>query len=139
MNKLYGHGPNGAVLALFLEPGNLHRLKEGQPIEIDLTDGPWRAGLPPKIHVVIAYSETPTADAKEFAKRRPDMQIDDRREAVIKGKRPHCAECKSTIEQLGVWRSDEAPLWLSFCVVCGCVFGVTPPIDELKRPKELQP
>lgn len=136
MNKLYGQGPEGAVLALFLEPGNIHQLKEGNPIEIDLTDGPWKTGLPPKIHVVIAYSETPINDAKHFAQLGTDMKIDDRRTAVSKGKRPHCAECKSTIEQLGVWRSDEAPLWLSFCVVCGCVFGVTRPVEGLERKKQ---
>ena len=135
MNKLWGQGTKGAVLACILEPGNIHKLQQKHPIEIDLNDGPWRDGLPPKVQVIIAYSETPVADAKEFSKLHPGMQVEDRRTAVIEKKVPHCPECKSTIEQLGVWRSDEAPLWLAFCAMCGCVFGVSRPIEGLERKK----
>lgn len=133
MNKLYGRGPKGSVLACVLEPGNIDRLKKNEPIEIDLNDGPWKQGLPPKIRVIIAYSETPIADAKHFQEHysiEPE-NVDDRRTPVSETKRPHCPECKSTVEQLGVWRSAEAPLWLAFCYVCGCIFGVSRPIEGL--------
>ena len=135
MNKLYGEGPKGKVLVCILEPGNLQKLKQNQPIEINLNDGPWKNGLPPKIEVVIAYSETPVADMRKFVRDFPAMAVDDRRTVVSESKRPHCPECKSTVEQLGVWRSDESPLWLAFCATCGCIFGVSRPIEGLERTK----
>lgn len=133
MNKLFGEGPGGHVLACILEPGNIHKLKNNEPIEIDLNEGPWKRGLPAKVKVVIAYSETPVADAKHFLQDFPGMSIDDRRTPVSESKRPHCPECRSTVEQLGVWRSPEAPLWLAFCATCGCIFGPCKPIEELRK------
>ena len=137
MNKLFGYGADGNVLVCILEPGNLHRLQKNEPIEIDLNDGPWRRGLPAKVKVVIAFSETPIADAKKFLQDFPDMAIDDQRTPVTESKRPHCPECRSTVEQLGVWRSDQAPLWLAFCATCGCIFGPTKPVEELRRTPKL--
>jgi hypothetical protein len=136
MNKLYGDGAHGKVLLCILEPGNIERLtKLNQPITINLNDGPWKNGLPAKLEIVISYSDTPVADAAAIGKLIGIEKVDDRRTAVVDAKKPHCAECKSTIEQLGVWRSDTAPLWLSFCAVCGCVFGVTKPVEGLKKEK----
>lgn len=136
MNKLWGQGTKGAVLACILEPGNIELLtKQRKPIEIDLNAGPWKSGLPPKVQVIIAYSETPVADRKEFTKLLGEEHVIDQRTPVSEKKRPHCPECKSTIEQLGVWRSDESPLWLTFCYVCGCVFGVSRPIEGLEKKK----
>ena len=132
MNKLWGRGVDGNVLLCILEPGNVHKLKNNEPIDINLNDGPWKSGLPAKVHVVIAYSETPVTDAKQILK---DYPGEDQRTPVLEKQRPHCPECKSTIEQLGVWRSDEAPLWLSFCAMCGCVFGVSKPVEGLERKK----
>lgn len=132
MNKLYGDGVKGAWLTCILEPGNFERLQHHEPIEFELNDGPWKNGLPPKITIVIAYSETPIRDARELAKLVPT--VEDRRTPVSESKRPHCQECKSTIEQLGVWRSDQSPMWLVFCPVCGCVFGTTPPIMLEQKP-----
>lgn len=130
MNKLYGSGTKGSVLACILEPGNIHLLtKERKPIEIDLNDGPWKNGLPPKIQVILAYSETPKQDATYFGTTLNPASVEDRRTPVSEKKRPHCAECKSTIEQLAVWRSEQSPLWLTFCSVCGCVFGVSQPVN----------
>ena len=136
MNKLYGGGPKGEVLVCILEPGNLQRLKENKPIDIDLNDGPWKNHLQRKFHVVIAYSETPVADARKFVRDFPEMRIEDRRTEVSESKRPHCPECKSTVEQLAVWRSDESPLWLAFCATCGCIFRVSRQIEGLE-PKQL--
>jgi ribosomal protein L37AE/L43A len=48
-----------------------------------------------------------------------------------KSQRPHCPECRSSIEQLGVWRS-ESPLWLAFCSICGCTLGSMPRAAELE-------
>ena len=136
MNKLYGEGKNGKLLACILEPGNIHKLIEDRlPIEIDLNDpeGPWKNGLPAKLTVHIFYSETPLADAEHLMRELGAEKVIDKRTPVMKTKRPHCRECHSTIEQLGVWKSDESPLWLTFCITCGAVFGVTPPVDVGKR------
>lgn len=136
MNKLWGSGSGGNVLACILEPGNIERLKKHEPIEIDLNDAdsPYKGGLPAKLKIVIAYSETPVADSREFAKlvKDPAMAVD-RRTAVSEKKLPHCPECKSTIEQLGVGREKESILWTVFCPQCGCVLAIVPPIEELKR------
>jgi hypothetical protein len=138
MNKLYGEDEHSKFLLCILEPGNIHRLTtERQPIEINLNDkdGPWAKGLPAKVTIHIAYSETPVSDASELRKLMPDLKIKDRRAAVVAAKRPHCPECKSTVEELGVWRSEESPLWIVFCASCGAVFGTTPPVAGLEKKK----
>jgi hypothetical protein len=135
MNKLFGAGTEGNVLLCILEPGNIHKLTHGEPIDISLNEGPWWAGIPPKVKVVIAYSETPIRDQREIEKLIGSEKVIDQRTPVSEKKRPHCPECKSTIEQLGVWRSDDSPLWLSFCYVCGCVLGVSKPIEGLEKKK----
>lgn len=135
MNKLYGDGPTGKVLALVLEPGNIHKMvDERLPIELSLNEGPWERGLPAKLSLVIMYSETPVADATEIRKLL-EVKVEDRRTPVTQTKRPHCPQCRSTIEQMGVWRSDESPVWLVFCTMCGCTLGVTPPVPGLERSK----
>jgi hypothetical protein len=129
MNKLYGDSSDGKVLALVLEPGNIQKLvHERKPIELKLHEGPWKNGIPPKVNVVIMYSETPVADAREIAKLIGPENFEDARTPVQQAKRPHCAECHSTVEQLGLWRSDQSPVWIVFCAMCGCVFGTTPPV-----------
>lgn len=133
--KLWGQGTKGAVLACILEPGNIYQLTNHKPIEIDLNEGPWKDGLPPKVQIVIAYSETPVGDRKEFTKWVGEEHVEDRRKPVSEKKIPHCPECRSTVEQLGVWRSDQAPLWLAFCAMCGCIFGVSRPIEGLEKKK----
>lgn len=134
MNRLWGEGKHGPWLTCILEPGNMYKLTNHQPIEIKLNEGPWEKGIPLDATLVITYSETPIADEKQLRKLvGPEGKVEDRRTAVSEAKRPHCPECKSTIEQLGVWRSDDAPLWLTFCCVCGCVFGVSRPIEGLKK------
>lgn len=134
MNRLWGDGEHGPWMTCILEPGNMYRLTNHQPIEIKLADGAWKDGIPQNATLVIAYSETPIADQKKLEQLVGGPQnVEDRRTAVSEKKRPHCPECKSTIEQLGVWRSAESPLWLTFCYVCGCVFGVSKPIQELGR------
>jgi hypothetical protein len=135
MNKLYLSNNEGAVLALILEPGNIHKLTtERKPIEIKLHEGPWKQGIPPKVTLDIFYSETPIADAREIRKLLPEaVKVQDERTPVMQTKRPHCPDCKSTIEQLGVWRSQQTPIWLVFCAMCGRTLGVIPPVAGLEK------
>jgi hypothetical protein len=114
-----------------LEPGNLHRLQLGHPIEFSLNDAElFPYGLPAKLSIGIAFSETPIGDAKEMAKH--GVAIKDTRTPQIKNASPHCPECHSSIEQLGVWRS-ETPVWLVFCIMCGCIFGSMPPVESMRK------
>lgn len=134
MNKLYLSNRDGALLTLVLEPGNIHKLTtERQPIELKLHEGPWKGGIPPKVTLAILYSETPIRDAREIrellTKEGNEVKFEDERTPVMKTKTPHCPNCKSSIEQLGVWRSKESPIWLVFCVMCGNTLGVTPPVE----------
>lgn len=132
MNKLWGDGKEGPVMVCVLEPGNIHKLmEERKPILIPLNDGPFAGrGLPAKLSVVIHYSETPIADMKHLERTFGIKPVDERT-PTVKTKVPHCAECKSTVEELGVWRND-SPVWLVFCVGCGCVLGSMPPAVELR-------
>jgi hypothetical protein len=134
MNKLWGDSKEGRLMICVLEPGNIERMKKAQPIQIDLNDGPYKHGLPAKLKLLILYSETPVADAQQFEKwLAPEgVEIEDQRTPVAQKMKPHCPECKSTIEQMGVWRND-SPVWLTFCVACGCVLGSMPPAEALGR------
>jgi hypothetical protein len=135
MNRVYGEGKNGKVVICVLEPGNIHKLvEERKPIEFSLNDGPWKHGLPAKVSIAIAYSETPIADSKQIREMMPDAHFTDTRTPTSKSKLPHCPECRSTIEQLGVFKNESA-IALVMCAVCGCVFG-TVPSDAVK---ELRP
>ncbi len=131
MNKLFTEDADGKLLICVLEPGNIHKLvAERLPIRIPLNEGPYEKGLPAKLNVLIYFSETPVADARELGKV-AKVQIDTR-SPKVNSSRPHCPECHSTIEQLGVWRS-ETPVWLIFCTMCGCVLGSTPRAAELEK------
>lgn len=135
MNKLWADGKDGKLMICVLEPGNIDRLMKAQPIQIDLNDdaGPFKNGLPAKMKVLILYSETPVTDSREFEKwLAPEAVKIDQRTPVINTKVPHCPECHTTIEQIGVWRSN-APIWLAFCVGCGCVLGSSPRLPELEK------
>ncbi len=133
MNKLWADGKDGKLMICVLEPGNIDRLMKAQPIQIALNDGPYKQGLPAKLSLVIVYSETPVADSQQFEKwLAPEGVKIDQRTPVINTKVPHCPECHTTIEQMGVWRSN-APVWLAFCMGCGCVLGSTPPVKELEK------
>lgn len=105
------------ALSLVLEPGNLHRLQQGDPIKLCVHEL-FPDGIPRKLDLLISFSETPIADARELAKH-AEVAFDDRSRVT---KKPHCPECRSTIEQLGVWK-NESPVALTFCPSCGCVFG----------------
>lgn len=121
MNQVVGTKDNGTkFLALVLEPGNLHRLQKREPITVRVEDL-FPDGIPRKLEVAIFYSETPIADARQLAKM-AEVTLDERT-PVSESKRPHCPECRSTIEQLGMMRSD-APVHTIFCTMCGCVLGV---------------
>jgi Zn ribbon nucleic-acid-binding protein len=137
MNKLYGDTATGKVLVCVIDAANVHRMiAENRPLEIDLNEGPWEKGLPAKLKVQIAYSETPIKDAEEFAKLLHDPhKVEDRRSPVAQSKRPHCPQCFTRIEELGVWRSEQAPVWLVFCSTCGYTFGPIPPIAGLQAKK----
>ena len=136
MNKLVGinqktHRP---FLALVLEPGNLKRLTAGEPIQVNV-DELFREGIPASLDVEILYSDTPVADAREFAKMAAETS--DERTPANKTKRPHCQQCHSTIEQMGVMRND-SPIALVFCPACGCVLG-TVPGETVKNMVEAEP
>lgn len=124
MNQLVGTKENGTkFLVLVLEPGNIHKLQQKQPISIRIEDM-FPDGIPKRLELGIFYSETPIADARQLSQM-ADVTLDERT-PTIKNKRPHCPECKSTIEQLGMMRSPESPVNTIFCPTCGCVFGVVP-------------
>lgn len=119
MNQVVGKKPDGtSILALALEPGNLFRLQQGEPITVRVQDM-FPDGIPKKLELALFFSATPIADARRLSKM-ADVVFDER-SAVEK--RPHCAECKSTIEQIGILR-NESPVALAYCPTCGCVFGV---------------
>jgi len=132
MNKLLLDTPGGPVLLCVLEPGNLYKLQQKSPIEFSLNEL-YPRGLPAKLSLAICYSETPIADQKAFEKLlAPGGEYVDTRSPALKKVRPHCPECRSTIEQLGVFR-NESPVWLVFCSACGSVLGAIPPVGEWKR------
>lgn len=135
MNRLFSDGPQGKLMLCVLEPGNIHRLLEDRaPIELDLNEPPFERGLPAKLKVILAYSETPIADQRAIEKHlAPGAFKMDLRTPRLETSRPHCPECRSTIEQLGVWRSNDSPVWIAFCSACGCVFGTMPPIAALQK------
>ena len=112
----------GNVFVLVMGPGNLNLMREGHPVSKRIEEF-YPDGIPRKLEVLIFYSETPVHDAKEFSKM-AQMSFDERAPAN-KQRRPHCQECKSTIEQLGIWR-NESPMAIAFCPECGCVFGMVP-------------
>jgi hypothetical protein len=122
MNALVGRSADGKpFLMLVLEPGNLQRLKEGRPIEKHIEDL-FPDGIPRRLDLVISFSETPIADARGLAAS-AEVVLDERTPRS-KQVRPHCPECKSTIEQLGGLINPGMPL-VVFCVACGCALGVT--------------
>jgi len=84
-------------------------------------------GIPRRLELVIDFDETPLATAKKLSSE-AEVAVDER--SLVAPKQPHCPECRSTIEQLGVWR-NESPMALTFCSVCGCVFGMVP--SEIAR------
>jgi hypothetical protein len=121
MNSLVGTNDRGGqFIALVLEPGNLTRLKERKPIKVRIEDW-FPDGIPGSLELLIAFSDTPIADAREFVKV-AEMSFDERIH-VARAKRPHCPECKSTIEQLGGLVNEGAPTVL-YCPQCGCTLGV---------------
>jgi hypothetical protein len=122
MNQIVGTKQDGKkFLALVLEPGNLHRLKQDRPIRLRVEDL-FPDGIPQQLELTIFYSETPVADAKELANM--SEVVLDERTPVAKEKKPHCPECRSTIEQLGRMRWDTASVDAYFCSACGCILGI---------------
>lgn len=120
MNQFVGKRSGRHFLELRLEPGNLERLKAGDPIQKRIEDM-FPDGIPDRLDLYISYSETPIADAREL-EQSAEVAVDERSH-ISRAKRPHCPECKSSIEQLGMWRSD-APVLIAFCPTCGCALGV---------------
>jgi len=95
-------------------------MREGHPVSKRIEDW-YPDGIPRKLELLIFWSDTPVHDAKEFSKM-AQMSFDERAPA-IKQTRPHCQECKSTIEQLASGE-NESPMAIAFCPDCGCVFGM---------------
>ena len=127
MNAAAGKKTDGSsFLALILEPGNLHRLKSDQPISVRVEDY-FPDGIPRRLQLIIGHSGTPISDARKLAET-AEVTLDERTPKT-KERRPHCSECKSTIEQMGCWRADGVPWVILYCPVCGCVFGVAPRVD----------
>ena len=122
MNQLVGTKEDGThFLMLVLEPANLHRLQKQDPVLLRIEDW-FPDGIPSKLELVISYSETPVADARGF-KQMAHTSFDERT-ARSKEKKPHCPECRSTIEQLGMGKYPALEgLSIFFCPVCGCTLG----------------
>lgn len=122
MNRIFSEDANGKLVVCVLEPGNIFKMcTERDPIRFSLNEGPYANGLPAKLSVMLAYSETPVADARDLMQQA--RQVIDSRTPRTEKVRPHCPECRSSLEQLGVWRSDESPVLITFCSICGCVLG----------------
>lgn len=120
MNQFAGKRADGrSFLSLVLEPGNIRRLQQGQPIMLQV-EALFPQGIPKALELAIHYSETPVADARYLAKV-AEVTLDER--PMHAQTRPHCPQCRSTIEELAVWRSEQSPVALPFCASCGCVFG----------------
>jgi hypothetical protein len=121
MNLAVGTRQNGTkFLLMILEPGNIHRLQQGDPISTRIEDL-FPGGIPKRLQLVISYRETPEADARALSKM-ADVSLDERT-PVAKAIRPHCPECRSTIEQVGLCQND-SPVDFLFCSQCGCTLGV---------------
>jgi len=121
VTKLIAFKPNGqACLALELDPANIHCLKQDKPILLHL-DKLFPLGIPAQLEILIAYTETPVASAAS-AKPIADVMVDERQVAG-QAAHPHCPECRSTIESVGVLRNQTA-LAIAFCPACGCFLGL---------------
>lgn len=133
MNHLVGIKEDGTpFLTLVLEPGNIHRIKQHDPILVHIEDW-FPDGIPAKLDLYIHYSETPMADAKEFVKM-SEMSFDERT-PKLQASRPHCPECRSTIEQIGQMGHSSFPMKIYFCPMCGCTLGVH--YDSKPEPAEI--
>jgi hypothetical protein len=115
-----GTGEDGrAFIAFALEPGNIARLTErGEPIKVRIEDS-FPEGIPRRLDVLVYYTETPVKTFNAL-RGRSAATFDERARSAPK--QAHCPECKSTIEQLGVFRND-TPVAIVMCAVCGCVLG----------------
>ena len=122
MNQFVGKRSGRHFLELRLEPGNLERLKAGDPILKRIEDM-FPDGIPERLDLYISFSETPIADARELEKH-AEVTLDERSH-VSQMKRPHCPECYSTVEQLAALKNPHAPT-VYCCATCGCVLGVAP-------------
>ncbi len=127
----------GKVLVFVIGPANVKLMQEGNPVSKHLEDF-FPDGIPRKLEVLIYYSDTPVSDSMVFSKM-AKIAFDERT-PVIQRTRPHCPECKSTIEQLGIWR-NESPMAIAFCPDCGCVFGMVPSeiVKSLSRSPAVPP
>jgi len=122
MNQIVGTKDDGSkFLALVLEPSNIHRMKSGDPVHLQV-ESLFPDGIPKRLELGIFFSETPVQDFKELSKQAATAL--DERTPITKTKKPHCPECRSTIESFGVLR-NESPLVLAFCIVCGCTLGMS--------------
>ena len=125
MNKVSGIKEDGThFLMLVLEPGNVHRIKNGDPILVRIEDC-FTDGIPPQLELAIFYSETPAADFRHMQKEFGATGIDERT-AQAQKKRPRCPSCTSTVEQMGMSRvavPNDRTLYTFFCPMCGCVLG----------------
>jgi hypothetical protein len=132
VNQIVGKKENGSqFVALVLEPGNLHLLQQKRPIKLRIEDM-FPDGIPKRLELAIYYSETPIADAREFASM-AEVALDERSSRQAE-KRPHCPECRSTIEQLGMMKYEAGPVDLMFCPTCGCVLSLIPKVRMEPKP-----
>lgn len=131
MNQAVGKRRDGKpFLMLVLEPGNLTRLQQDRPIKVQV-EALFPDGVPKRLELLIAFSATPVEDAREFAE---DAEVVlDERTPRSKQIRPHCPECKSTLEQLGMLTHDAVPMATVFCPSCGCSLGMIAWNDRERR------
>lgn len=138
MNKFVTESDKGEkALVLVLEPGNLEKLKKYDPVVINVEDmfptSVFPDGVPKKLALIIAFSPTPVSDSRALRdimeQQGNGAQFRDEASTIAKAKRPHCPECKSTVEQLGVLDSNPV---IIFCTGCGAVLGI---VNALARPQ----
>jgi hypothetical protein len=133
MIKLISHDPvtNEPYLTLVLEPSNLKRLRQDNPIIVQVDEV---LSLPQKkLRVMIAYHPDPRKFAeklqKEFKVERViDTRVEFEDHAEAKGqdkdfRKPRCPSCDFEFSSLGMFTVEDHKTAFFFCPNCGAAFG----------------
>ena len=128
MNIAFAEDPKTGtkILILSLDPPNIQQLLAGNPAEVKL-EKVAPGALPFPLTVAISYTETPEAEARQL--RETAQKVLDERTPRTKQQRPHRPRCNATIENIGVWDAETAPIALTFCAICGATLGTFPRKD----------
>jgi len=130
MIRLSTHTATGQrLIMLILEPDNLTRLRQDNPIRLDLRE--LVPELSASLDLVITYDADPEALASRL---RAEYRIDhyeNRRggtEHETSGapqefKAPRCPHCDHTFTALGMFTAEDKRTGFFFCPACGCTIG----------------